>query len=345
VLTLILVILAAVIFEYSNGFHDAANAIATVVSTRVLTPRQAIAMAAFFNLTGALFGGAVASTIGKGLVDTEVVTMITVLSAVIAAFSWNIATWWLGLPSSSSHALIGGLCGAALAAAKGNWSVIKWNQGMWPKVVLPMIASPIAGFVFGALFMFLLLIALHRLTPHFVHSLFGKLQIFSAAWMAHSHGTNDAQKTMGIITLALFTGTKAGSFEHLPNWLDFLKTPAFILPTWVIALCAVTMAAGTAAGGWRIIRTLGHQVVKLQPVHGFAAETTAALIIQVASYYGIPLSTTHVISTSIMGVGAVKRFTGIRWTVVERIVWAWVFTLPATAVIGYALERALGARH
>jgi PiT family inorganic phosphate transporter len=342
VLTLILVILAAVIFEYSNGFHDAANAIATVVSTRVLTPRQAIAMAAFFNLTGALFGGAVASTIGKGLVDTEVVTMITVLSAVIAAFSWNIATWWLGLPSSSSHALIGGLCGAALAAAKGDWSVIKWNEGVWPKVVLPMIASPIAGFVFGALFMFLLLIALHRLTPHFVHSLFGKLQIFSAAWMAHSHGTNDAQKTMGIITLALFTGTKAGSFEHLPRWLDFLKTPAFVLPTWVIALCAVTMAAGTAAGGWRIIRTLGHQVVKLQPVHGFAAETTAALIIQVASYYGIPLSTTHVISTSIMGVGAVKRFTGIRWTVVERIVWAWVFTLPATAIIGYILERGIG---
>ncbi len=344
-LTLILVILAAVIFEYSNGFHDAANAIATVVSTRVLTPRQAIAMAAFFNFTGALVGGAVASTIGKGLVDTEVVTMTTVLCAVIAAFSWNIATWWLGLPSSSSHALIGGLCGAALAAAKGDWSVIKWNQGVWPKVVLPMIASPIAGFVFGALFMFLLLIALHRLTPQFVNSLFGKLQIFSAAWMAHSHGTNDAQKTMGIITLALFTGTKAGSFEHLPRWLDFLKTPAFVLPTWVIALCAVTMAAGTAAGGWRIIRTLGHQVVKLQPVHGFAAETTAALIIQVASYYGIPLSTTHVISTSIMGVGAVKRFTGIRWTVVERIVWAWVFTLPATALIGYMLERAIGTRH
>jgi PiT family inorganic phosphate transporter len=345
VLTLILVILAAVIFEYSNGFHDAANAIATVVSTRVLTPRQAIAMAAFFNFTGALVGGAVASTIGKGLVDTEVVTMTTVLSAVIAAFSWNIATWWLGLPSSSSHALIGGLCGAALAVAKGNWSVIKWNEGVWPKVVLPMIASPIAGFVFGALFMFLLLIALHRLTPQFVNSLFGKLQIFSAAWMAHSHGTNDAQKTMGIITLALFTGTKAGSFEHLPRWLDFLKTPVFVLPTWVIALCAVTMAAGTAAGGWRIIRTLGHRVVKLQPVHGFAAETTAALIIQIASYYGIPLSTTHVISTSIMGVGAVKRFTGIRWTVVERIVWAWVFTLPATALIGYMLERAIGTRH
>jgi PiT family inorganic phosphate transporter len=343
VLTLTLVILAAVIFEYSNGFHDAANAIATVVSTRVLTPRQAIAMAAFFNFTGALFGGAVASTIGKGLVDTEVVTMTTVLCAVVAAFSWNIATWWFGLPSSSSHALIGGLCGGALAAARGDWSVIKWNEGVWPKVVLPMIASPVAGFMFGALFMFLLLIAVHRFTPQFVHSLFGKLQIVSAAWMAHSHGTNDAQKTMGIITLALLTGTRAGSFDRLPRWLDFLKTPSFALPTWVIALCALTMAAGTAAGGWRIIRTLGHRVVKLQPVHGFAAETTAALIIQAASYYGIPLSTTHVISTSIMGVGAVKRFTGIRWTVVERIVWAWVFTLPATALIGYMLQRAIGA--
>jgi len=344
VLTFFCVLLGAIIFEYSNGFHDAANAIATVVSTRVLTPRKAIAMAAFFNLTGALFGGAVASTIGKGLVDTNVVSMTTVLSAVIAAFTWNITTWWFGLPSSSSHALIGGLCGAALAAAKGNWSVIKWNAGVWPKVVVPMITSPFAGFIFGALLMFLLFVALHRFTPHLVHSLFGKLQIFSAAWMAHSHGTNDAQKTMGIITLALFTGTQGGSFDHLPAWLSFLKTPVFLLPKWVIVLCAVTMAVGTAAGGWRIIRTLGHRMVKLQPVHGFAAETTAALIIQGASYYGIPLSTTHVISTSIMGVGAVKRFSGMRWTVVERIVWAWVFTLPASGLIGYALERVLAAR-
>jgi len=343
VLTFFCVLLGAIIFEYSNGFHDAANAIATVVSTRVLTPRKAIAMAAFFNLTGALFGGAVASTIGKGLVDTNVVSMTTVLSAVIAAFTWNITTWWFGLPSSSSHALIGGLCGAALAAASGNWSVIKWNAGVWPKVVVPMITSPFAGFIFGALLMFLLFVALQRFTPHFVHSLFGKLQIFSAAWMAHSHGTNDAQKTMGIITLALFTGTQGGSFDHLPAWLSFLKTPVFVLPKWVIVLCAVTMAVGTAAGGWRIIRTLGHRMVKLQPVHGFAAETTAALIIQGASYYGIPLSTTHVISTSIMGVGAVKRFSGMRWTVVERIIWAWVFTLPASGLIGYALERVLAA--
>src|SRR6266550_1255098 len=340
-LTFFSVVLAAIIFEYSNGFHDAANAIATVVSTRVLTPRRAIAMAAFFNLTGALLGGAVASTIGKGLVDTNVVTMPTILCAVIAAFAWNIATWWFGLPSSSSHALIGGLCGAALAAARGNWSVIKWNAGVWPKVVVPMITSPVAGFIFGALLMFLLFVTLQRFTPHFVHSLFGKLQIFSAAWMAHSHGTNDAQKTMGIITLALFTGTKAGSFDYWPSWLDFLKTPSFVLPKWVIALCAVTMAAGTAAGGWRIIRTLGHRVVKLQPVHGFAAETSAALIIQGASYYGIPLSTTHVISTSIMGVGAVKRFSGMKWIVVERIIWAWIFTIACSGGLAYLLFRGL----
>ncbi len=300
-------------------------------------------MAAFFNLTGALLGGAVATTVGKGLVDTDVVTMSTVLSAVIAGFVWNITTWWFGLPSSSSHALIGGLCGAAVATAHGNWSVIKWSAGVWPKVVVPMFTSPVAGFILGGLIMFLLFVTLHRFTPHFVHTTFGKLQIFSAAWMAHSHGTNDAQKTMGIITLALFTGTKAGSFNQLPPWLEFLRTPTFVMPTWVKVICAATMAVGTAAGGWRIIRTLGHRVVKLQPVHGFAAETTAALIIQAASLYGIPLSTTHVISTSIMGVGAVKRFSGMKWTVVERIIWAWIFTLPATALIGYLLERAVAA--
>jgi PiT family inorganic phosphate transporter len=343
-LMFIAVVLMAVIFEYTNGFHDAANAIATVVSTKVLTPRQAIAMAAVFNLTGALLGGAVASTVGKGLVDTDVVTLGTVLCALIAAFAWNIITWWVGLPSSSSHALIGGLCGAALATAHGNWAVLKWSTGLWPKVVLPMFSSPIAGFILGALLMLLLFVTLHRFTPRTVNSTFGKLQLFSAAWMAHSHGTNDAQKTMGIITLALVTGTKAGHFDNLPPWLQFLHMPTFgAIPVWVKILCALTMGVGTAAGGWRIIRTLGHRVVKLQPVHGFAAETTAALIIQAASLYGIPLSTTHVISTSIMGVGAMKRFSGVKWTVVERIVWAWIFTLPATGIAGYVLARVAGA--
>jgi PiT family inorganic phosphate transporter len=343
-LLFIAVVITAIIFEYSNGFHDAANAIATVVSTKVLTPRQAIIMAAVFNLVGALLGGAVATTVGKGLVDTNVVTLATVLCALIAAFAWNITTWWVGLPSSSSHALIGGLCGAALATAHGNWSVLKWSTGLWPKVVLPMFTSPVAGFILGALLMFLLFVALHRFTPYMVQSTFGKLQLVSAAWMAHSHGSNDAQKTMGIITLALFTGTKAGKFNDLSPLLHFLRTPTFgAIPVWVKVVCAITMAVGTAAGGWRIIRTLGHRVVKLQPVHGFAAETTAALIIQVASYYGIPLSTTHVISASIMGVGAVKRFSGVKWLIVERIIWAWIFTLPATGVVGYVLARAVGA--
>lgn len=335
----LLVVFAAVAFEYINGFHDAANAIATVVSTKVLTPRQAIALAAFFNLTGALMGTAVASTIGKGMVDPKVVTMPTIFCALLGAIAWNLITWWLGLPSSSSHALIGGLCGAAVASARNDWSVLQWRTGLLPKVVIPMISSPVLGFIIGGLLMFVLLLFLRSFTPHFVHALFGKLQLVSAAWMAHSHGTNDAQKTMGIIALALFTGTQSGAFAGLPPVFDFLRTPDFKVTTWVIVLCAATMAAGTAAGGWRIIRTLGHKMVKLQPVHGFAAETTAAVIIHAASSYGIPLSTTHVISTSIMGVGAVKRFSGVKWTVVERIVWAWVLTLPATGLISYLLAR------
>jgi PiT family inorganic phosphate transporter len=336
----ILVVLAAIIFDYINGFHDAANAIATVVSTKVLTPRQAIAMAAVFNLTGALTGTAVASTIGQGMVDLQVVTMPTILCALTGAIVWNLITWMLGLPSSSSHALIGGLCGAAVASARGDWSVLKWQTGLMPKVVIPMVTSPIIGFLVGGLLMFVLFSALRSFTPHLVHSIFGKLQLGSAAWMAHSHGMNDAQKTMGIIALALYTGTTNGKFDNLPRLFSFLHTPEFKVVPWVVVLCAATMAAGTAAGGWRIIRTLGHKMVRLQPVHGFAAETTAAVIIQVASSHGIPLSTTHVISTSIMGVGAVKRFSGVKWTVVERIVWAWVLTLPATGLIGYILARA-----
>lgn len=335
----ILVVVAAIVFEYINGFHDAANAIATVVSTKVLTPRQAIALAAFFNLTGALMGTAVASTIGKGIVDTKVITMTTVLCALLAAIIWNLLTWWMGLPSSSSHALIGGLSGAGIAAAGGDSSVLQWETGLFPKVIVPMLTSPAIGFALGALLMALLFVVLRKFTPHVVQLVFGKAQLLSAAWMAHSHGTNDAQKTMGIIALALFTGTKGGAFNDLPPMFSFLHTPEFVVPKWVIILCAATMAAGTAAGGWRIIRTLGHKMVKLQPVHGFAAETTAAVIIQAASHFGIPLSTTHVISTSIMGVGAVKRFSGVKWTVVERIIWAWVLTLPATGLIGYLLAR------
>jgi PiT family inorganic phosphate transporter len=339
----LIVLLTALVFEYINGFHDAANAIATVVSTKVLTPRQAIVLAAFFNLVGALGGTAVASTIGQGLVDVSYVTMVTVFAGLTGAIIWNLATWWLGLPSSSSHALIGGLCGAALASADNNWNVMNWSTGLWPKVVLPMITSPLMGFFGGSLLMFILTVCIHRIRPRVVNNVFGKLQLVSASFMGYSHGSNDAQKTMGIIALALFTGTKSGAFKDLPPWLHFLRTPEFVIEKWVVIACALTMAAGTAAGGWRIIRTLGHKMVKMQPVHGFAAETTAALIIHGFTSLGIPVSTTHAITTSIMGVGAVKRFGAVKWGLVERIVWAWIFTLPVCGLIGYLTMFACSA--
>ena len=346
------VLLAALVFEYINGFHDTANAIATVVSTKVLSARQAVLMAAFFNLIGALAGTAVAKTISGGLVSAGAVTMLTVLCALLGAIIWNLFTWWLGLPSSSSHALIGGLCGAALATAQGNWDVLIWSSvdaqgssiGLWPKVVLPMFSSPLLGFVGGAALMWLLLIVLRKTTPRMVNLIFGKAQLLSAAFMAYGHGKNDAQKTMGIITLALFTGTAAGVFKDLPDWATFLRVSEFKdIPFWVVVTCAITMAAGTAAGGYRIIRTMGHKMVKLQPVHGFAAETTAAIIIDAASMVGVPVSTTHVISTSIMGVGATKRLSAVKWGVVERILWAWVLTMPVTALLAYGLERLLAS--
>lgn len=344
----LLVLLAALTFEYINGFHDTANAIATVVSTKVLTPRAAVLWAAFWNLIGALVGTAVAKTISGGLVDASAVTMTTVLAALLAAIIWNLFTWWLGLPSSSSHALIGGLCGAALATAAGKWEVLIWHaqdakgksMGLWPKVVLPMFTSPLIGLIAGALLMGLLLIVLRGMTPRLVGMIFGKAQLVSAGFMGFSHGSNDAQKAMGIITLALFTGTSTGVFNDLPEWAGFLRVSEFKdIPMWVVILCAITMAAGTAAGGWRIIRTMGHKMVKMQPVHGFAAETTAAAILYGTATLGVPVSTTHVISTSIMGVGATKRLSAVKWGVVQRILWAWVLTIPVTALLGYLLER------
>lgn len=343
------VLLAAIVFEYINGFHDAANAIATVVSTKVLTPRQAILLAAIGNLCGAFIGTAVATTIGVGLVDPHVVTTLTVLDALLAAIIWGLVTWWLGLPSSSSHAIIGGLCGAALAVTNLDWSVLKWSVidlkghtgGLWPKVIVPMISSPVIGFVCGAALMFLIMVAFFWITPHAAKLTFGRLQLVSAAFMAFSHGSNDAQKTMGIIALTLFSATTAGTFDHLPAWLAFLRTPKFEVADWVIFLCAFTMAAGTAGGGWRIIRTMGHRVVKLQPVHGFAAETSAATVIQLATHFGIPVSTTHVVATSIMGVGATKRFSAVKWGIVNRIVWAWVLTMPVTAVLAFGIHLVL----
>ncbi len=342
------VIVVALVFEYINGFHDTANSIATTVSTKVLTPRQAVVMATFFNLVGALAGVSVATTIGKGLVDTQYVTIYTILSALIGAIIWNLLTWWLALPSSSSHALIGALCGATLASAHDKWSVIRWavpnattghSEGLWPKVIFPMFASPAVGFIGGALLMGLLVVLLHKLRPQLINKIFSKAQLASAAWIGFSHGTNDAQKTMGIIALILFTATQDGTFKQLPSWLQFLNTPEFTVALWVKVTCALTMAAGTAGGGWRIIRTMGHKIVRMQPIHGFAAQTTAAAVIQVATHWGIPLSTTHVISTSIMGVGTIKRMSAVKWGVVGRIVWAWVLTIPVTAILAYWTQR------
>jgi PiT family inorganic phosphate transporter len=342
------IILVALTFEYINGFHDTANAIATSVATKVLTPFQAVAIAATFDLVGALVGTAVAKTIAAGLVDTAYVSLITILCALLAAIVWNLLTWWLGLPSSSSHALIGGLCGAAVASAHGVWSVIRWSvfnpatnkmEGLLPKVILPMFISPLCGTLFGFVFMGLLIFLMRGTRPLVVNAIFGKLQVASAAWMSFGHGMNDAQKTMGIIALVLFTATTNKTFEHLPRWCSFLLNPNFQIHTWVKVTCALVMAAGIATGGWRIIKTMGKKLVRLQPIHGFAAQTTAALVIQVASVWGMPLSTTHVISTSIMGVGATKRLNAVKWRLMGRIVWAWVLTLPVTAVLGYGLFR------
>jgi len=359
-MTLILIVVfVALAFEYINGFHDTANSIATVVSTKVLTPRMAIGLAAIMNLIGAMWGTAVAKTISSGLVDTKVfnLTSEALICALAGAIIWNLATWYVGLPSSSSHALIGGLCGAALAAARNNWHVIIWSQpdpvswykgkGLLWKVILPMVTSPFLGFVLGFFIMGVLYITLQRFRPQTINRIFGKLQIMSAAGMGFMHGTNDAQKTMGIIALALLTGTTSGAFDNAPGWLSFLHTPQpaagkdLDIALWIKITCAIVMAAGTAAGGWRIIRTLGHKMVKLQPINGFAAETSSASVIFLATHLGIPVSTTHNISASIMGVGAAKRFGALNFSVIEKMLWAWVFTIPICGTIAYGLVRLL----
>jgi len=354
---ILLVILVALAFEYINGFHDTANSIAMVVSTKVLSPREAILLAAVTNLLGAMTGTAVAKTIASGLVENSIVTSEVLICALLGAVIWNLITWWFGLPSSSSHALIGGLCGAALAAAGGNWHVIIWSEpsaihwwegkGLLWKVIVPMVASPFCGFVVGFIFMAILYLCLHRSRPIIVNKIFSKVQIFSAAAMGFMHGTNDAQKTMGIIALALVAATSRGAFDHLPEWLHFLHTPppapgkSVEIAFWIKAMCAMTMAAGTAAGGWRIIKTLGRKVVKLQPINGFAIDTTSSLVIAVATHFGIPVSTTHNVSAAIMGVGAAKRLNSIKWNTVERIVWAWIFTLPVSGLFAFVLMECI----
>ncbi len=326
---LAVVLLLAVLFDYINGFHDTANAIATSVSTRALKPEQAILLSATANFAGALTGTAVARTIASGLAVTPEGHdgQVIVVAALIGAIVWNLITWRLGIPSSSTHALIGGLLGAVLVAA--GIAAIKMD-GVRDKVLLPLVLSPILGVAIGFGLMVVLLNVFRRAHPRRINERFRRLQVVSAAYMAFSHGSNDAQKTMGIITLALFG---AGL---IPN-TD--------VPVWVILLAASAISLGTAAGGWRIIRTMGRRVVKLDPVHGFAAETTAATIIFGASHFGIPVSTTHVISSAIIGVGASDRFSAVRWGLAGNIVIAWILTLPASALVAavayVALHRVL----
>jgi PiT family inorganic phosphate transporter len=314
-LSLVVVIALAIVFDYINGFHDTANAIATSVATRALRPPVAIAMAASFNFIGAFAGTAVAKTIGAGLVDETTTTQAVVAAALIGAITWNLATWWYGLPSSSSHALIGGLLGATIIAA--GLGALKVD-GIIDRVLIPMVTSPTLGFLIA----FGLMLALYWIFRNTLRKpmarRFRRVQVVSAGYMAFAHGSNDAQKTMGIITLALFS---AGVISEIT------------VPTWVIVVSATALSLGTAVGGWRIMRTMGHRVAELEPVHGFAAETTAASVLLGTATLGMPVSTTHVISSAIMGVGSSRGPRGVRWGVARSILLAWVVTIPATAII------------
>ncbi len=317
---LILVILLAIIFDFINGFHDTANAIATTVATRVLSPALAILMAAGLNFAGAMSGTAVAKTVGSGIVGTNV-SQEVVIAALMGAIIWNLITWYYGIPSSSSHALIGGLIGAGIGAA--GLHQVSWNV-LVNKILLPLVASPVIGFFVALWLMNLIKLLFANASPGKVGGIFRKGQILSSAFMAFSHGSNDAQKTMGIITLALISE-------------GIVPAEPFHVPIWVIIVSAAAMALGTAVGGWKIIHTMGTRLVNLTPIHGFAAETSAASLIEIASRFGVPLSTTHVISTSILGVGASSRMKAIRWNVAQRIIQAWVLTIPICVLISWII--------
>ncbi|MEG0829205.1 MAG: inorganic phosphate transporter [Anaerovoracaceae bacterium] len=314
---LIAVIVVALIFEFINGFHDTANAIATSVYTRALTAKRAILLAAVMNLVGAMVSEKVAMTISTGLVSIELEQYV-ILAALIGAIIWNLFTWWKGIPSSSSHALIGSLVGATIVFTAST-KYIKWD-GILEKVVIPLIGSPLIGFVIGFGAMKLIFVLLANWTPHKVNSVFKKLQVFSAALVAFAHGNNDAQKTMGIMTLALITG---GMVEQGGG-----------IPLWVKISCAVMMALGTSIGGWKIMKTMGGGVTKLEPASGFAAQTASAIVMESASFLGAPISTTQVITTSIMGVGSAKRISAVKWGIAQNIIIAWVVTLPITMILG-----------
>jgi len=313
---ILLLILLALVFDFLNGFHDSANSIATVVSTRVLTPSRAVVWAAFFNFVAFLFFGLhVANTIGKDIIDIAIVDQGVIFATLIGACSWDLITWYLGLPTSSSHALIGGMIGAALV--KVGAQALVWS-GI-TKTVIFIFVSPILGLVLGTILGTAVYWACRNTTPHKVDHLFRKGQLLSAALYSMGHGANDAQKTMGIITSLLFS---AG-----------LLTGEFHVPLYVVLLCQGAIALGTMLGGWRIVKTMGQKVAKLKPVDGFAAESSAAITLAISSGFGIPVSTTHTITGAIMGVGSIRRLSAVRWGVARSIVWAWILTIPAAAII------------
>lgn len=333
---LVAVVIVTLAFDYVNGFHDTANAIATVVSTNVLPPRTAVLLAAAFNFIGAFIGTGVAKTIGGDIADPASVTQVVVLSALAGAIAWNLITWYFGIPSSSSHALVGGIVGAVLThkvLTKGadfgaTLSALMTSKGV-VKVLKGLVLSPLAGFAVGFIIMIGLYWLVRRRSPSRVSMLFKRLQLVSASAMALSHGSNDAQKAMGIVVMALvaYYSKRPG---QCPSWLD-LKT--MDIPAWVIVACASAMALGTAAGGWRIMKTMGHKIIKLRPINGFAAETAGAIVILAASHLHAPVSTTHVISSSIMGVGASNRVSAVRWGIAGNILMAWVLTIPISALV------------
>lgn len=322
----VLIIAIAVLFDFVNGFHDAANSIATVVATRVLNPTQAVSMAAVFNFLAALiFGTGVAATVGKGFVNTDVVTPYVLLAGLIGAIVWNVLTWYFGIPISSSHALIGGYAGAAVAKAGVNGIIV----GRWPSTIAFIVVAPMIGLALGFVLMIVVYRVFHRWTPAHMDRYFRHAQLFSAALLSGAHGTNDAQKTMGIITAALVAGRFQNSFE---------------VPKWVIIISATAMGLGTLSGGWRVVRTMGTRLTRLKPRSGFAAETGAAISIFFATHLGLPVSTTHVVAGSIAGVGAIQRVRAVRWTLAANIVVAWVLTIPAAAglaAIAFGVVRLL----
>jgi len=322
-LSVVVIILVALVFDFLNGFHDAANSVATVVSTGTLSPNTAVAWAAFFNFVAAFgFGVKVATTLGKGVVDPSAIDRWVVLGGLCGAITWNLLTWWLGLPVSSSHALIGGLAGAAVVHS--GFSVLL-PQGLG-KILLFIVLSPLIGLLLGFLTM-LLLLWLHRDSlPSVVDRRFRRLQLVSAAFYSLGHGTNDAQKTMGVITILLFS---AGYMKE------------FHVPIWVILTCHAAIAAGTLAGGWRIVKTMGMRITKLRPIGGFSAETAGAITLLGTALWGIPVSTTHTITGAIMGVGATHRLTAVRWGVARQIVWAWILTIPISAAVAAAAYLAI----